>query len=257
SAASSSTDAHKPPPEITAKAFQRSPSTRRIRWLSAIAILIIVGSFITWRLDRSEYWWRNPLVNAQFTPLTDFPETERDAIISRDGKFVAFISDRDGPFDVWAGHIGTGEFQNLTKGRAPDTGNPRVRNLGFLPDGSQLTLEVRIMGRVYSWAVPTMGGSVRPYLDGVELAWSPGGTQIAYHRDTPGDPIFVGPRAEGIGKQIYAPEQRGVHCHYLSWSPDGAFIYFVRGFPPDEMDIWRIRPSGESPEQITFHNSLV
>ncbi|HYR91899.1 MAG TPA: protein kinase [Terriglobia bacterium] len=191
-----------PAPDIAAKAIPRSVSTRRLRWLSLVAVLVVAGGFIAWRLQRSDYWWRNPLVNAQFTPLTDFPESERSAAISRDGKFVAFISDRDGPFDVWAGQIGTGEFQNVTQGRAPDIGNPRVRNLGFSPDGSQLTLEVRIMGRVYA-------------------------------------------------------AERGVHCHYLAWSQDGAFIYFVRGFPPDEMDIWRIKPTGESLEQITFHNSFV
>jgi Tol biopolymer transport system component len=245
-----------PAPSIAAKSVPRSGSTRRLRWPSLIVGLVIAGGFLAWRLDRSEYWWRNPLVNAQFTPLTDFPEAERSATISRDGKFVAFVSDRDGPFDVWAGQIGTGEFHNLTKGRAPDIGNPRVRNLGFSPDGSQLTFEVRITGNVSSWAVPTMGGSVRPYLDGVELAWSPDGTRIAYHTDGPGDPIFVGARDERIGKQIYAAE-RGVHCHYLAWSPEGVFIYFVRGFPPDEMDIWRIKPTGGSPEQITFHNSFV
>ena len=86
-------------------------------------------------------------------------------MISRDGKFVVFLSDRDGPSDVWAGQIGTGEFQNLTKGRAPDIGNPRVRNLSFSPDGSQVSVEVRIMGRAYSWAVPTIG-RVGPALHG-------------------------------------------------------------------------------------------
>src|SRR4030095_3367857 len=166
------------------------------------------------------------------------------------------ISDRDGPFDVWAGQIGTGEFQNLTKGRAPDVGNPRVRNLSFSPDGSQLTFEVRIAGRVHSSAVPTMGGSVKPYMDGVEIIWSPDGTQMAYHTDAAGDPIFVGQRDETIRKELYTPQERRHHCHYLTWSPDAAFIYFVRGFPPDEMDIWRVKPNGESPEQITFHNSL-
>jgi serine/threonine protein kinase len=243
-------------PNIAAKPIPRSLPTRRLAWVSLAALLAIAGALLAWGLDRSDYWWRNPLINAQFTPLTDFPEAERGATISRDGKFVAFISDRDGPFDVWAGQIGTGEFRNLTQGRAPDIGNPRVRNLVFSPDGSQLTHEVRIGGRVASWAVPTMGGSVRPYIDGTELAWSPDGSRMVYHKDTPGDPIFVGTPDDRVGKQIYAAEP-GVHCHYPVWAPDGEFIYFVKGFPPDEMDIWRIKPSGESPEKITFHNSLV
>jgi serine/threonine protein kinase/Tol biopolymer transport system component len=245
-------------PEATAGIPNRSqttPVSRRMLLASVILTLAVAAGVLAWRLDRSEYWWQNPLANAQFMPLTD-SGAEGDAVISRDGKFVVFLSDRDGPSDVWAGQIGTGEFQNLTKGRAPDIGNPRVRNLSFSPDGSQVSVEVRIMGRAYSWAVPTIGGLVRPYMDGVELAWSPDGTRIAYHTDAAGDPIFVAEANQKVGKQIYAAE-RGVHCHYLGWSPKGAFIYFVQGFPPDEMDIWRIRPTGGAAEQITFHNSRV
>jgi len=244
------------PPNSALKTAVTSAPRHKFRWLALIAVLVVAAGVFAWGLDRADYWWRNPLTDAQFTQLTDFPETEGDAVISRDGKFVAFISDRDGPFDVWAGQIGSGEFQNLTKGRAPDIGNPRVRNLTFSPDGSQVAMEVRIAGRSYSWAVPTMGGSVRPYMDGKELAWSPDGTRVAYHTDTTGDPIFVSAPDEKIGKQIYAAEP-GVHCHYLAWSPDGAFIYFARGFPPDEMDIWRIRPTGGTAERVTFHTSRV
>ena len=44
------------------------------------------------------YWGQssavgNPLVGARFTRLTDFPGSENDAAISRDGRFVAFRSD--------------------------------------------------------------------------------------------------------------------------------------------------------------------
>jgi Tol biopolymer transport system component len=49
----------------------------------------------------------------------------------------------------------------------------------------------------------------------------------------------------------------GLHSHFLVWSPDQAFIYFVQGAVPNRMDIWRIRPAGGTPERITNHDSLV
>lgn len=49
----------------------------------------------------------------------------------------------------------------------------------------------------------------------------------------------------------------GVHCHFPVWSPDDAFIYFVRGVPPDDWDIWRVQPSGAGLERITTHNARV
>lgn len=87
-----------------------SASRRRLNWLAAVVALVVAGWVIAWYLGRSDYWWSNPLANARFTPLTDFPGTEGDAAISRDGKFVTFLSDRDGPFDVWVGQIGYGQL---------------------------------------------------------------------------------------------------------------------------------------------------
>src|SRR5205807_3744852 len=42
------------------------------------------------------------------------------------------------------------------------------------------------------------------------------------------------------------------------WSSDGQWIYFARGLDPtDAMDVWRVRPSGESLEQLTEHATAV
>ena len=49
----------------------------------------------------------------------------------------------------------------------------------------------------------------------------------------------------------------GVHCHFPVWSLDDNFIYFVRGVPPDDWDIWRIHPSGAGLERITMQNALI
>jgi Tol biopolymer transport system component len=48
-----------------------------------------------------------------------------------------------------------------------------------------------------------------------------------------------------------------LHSHFPSWSPDGAFIYFVQGLLPDKLDIWRIPATGGRPDRITSHNGRV
>ena len=47
------------------------------------------------------------------------------------------------------------------------------------------------------------------------------------------------------------------HCHHLTWSRDGRYVYFVRGLPLERTDIWRIASTGGEPERITRHNSMV
>ncbi len=232
-------------------------------WAAAAAGLLVVGGAATWQLQRSEYFWRNPLEGAKFTRLTDFEGAEHHATISRDGKFVAFLSERDGRWDAWVSQVGTGDMHNLTKGGVLELRNPGTRTLGFSPDGSLVILWSRVPdssrgGLVDAgWAVPTMGGPVRPYREGIaELDWSPDGRRIVYHPPAPGDPLFITELDEKIGRQIYVA-RTGVHNHFPIWSHDGAFIYFVHGIPLDEMDVWRLRPTGGEPERLTFHDSRV
>src|SRR5206468_544458 len=64
------------------------------RLYTGVALVLAIGLFASmWYLDRAEFFWTNPLANAQFTRLTDFEGAEFDAAISADGKFVAFKSD--------------------------------------------------------------------------------------------------------------------------------------------------------------------
>jgi Tol biopolymer transport system component/DNA-binding winged helix-turn-helix (wHTH) protein len=222
-------------------------------------------------LHRAKFWLTEqphlpppePLARAEFRRLTDFVGAEEQAAISRDGRWVAFISDRDGPSDVFVGQIGTGDFENLTRGAIADLRNPAVRVLNFSPPGSELWILTKTSdasGSVvdYQWTVPVSGGSLRRDCSRIsEIDWSPDGRRIVYHPSAPGDPLFVATADElGSNSQIYiAPP--GIHCHFPLWSRDGETLYFVRGFVPDEMDIWRIQADGRAPEQLTWHNSRV
>ena len=240
-------------------------TSRRLAWWLAASGVVIVGAVLGWRLwpDASP---RDPLAEATFKRLTDWDGAEQQVAISRDGKFVAFISDRSGTWDAWVGQIGADSFSNLTNGRAPELRNHEVPNVGFTPDGSLVTLWVRLTDpangvQSSGWTVPTIGGQLRPYMDRYApnvavVDWSPDARRLVYHTGNPGDPLFVHDLEQRTARQLLVSNS-GVHNHFPVWSPDGAFIYFVRGFPPDQMDLWRIRADGGTPERLTFHESRV
>src|ERR1700681_4098636 len=61
-----------------------------------------MGSVYASRAD----FWRNPIADARFQTVTDFDGAAEGAAVSRDGQFVAFLSDRDGQVDVWVTQVG-------------------------------------------------------------------------------------------------------------------------------------------------------
>jgi Tol biopolymer transport system component len=255
-----------PSPNPTAPPPQRSATStslpmRFVLALAAAGITLAIGACL-W-LQRTEYFWRSPIAAARFQSLTDFGGVEQDAAVSRDGHFVAFLSDRDGQMDVWITQVGSGEFHNLTHGSVPELVNPSIRTLGFSPDGSLVTFWVRKPGGskggdIGIWAAPTLGGEPRLYLEGVaEFDWSHDGSRLTYHTPGPGDPLFVsdgGVRSES--RPIFTASA-GLHSHFPLWAPDAAFIYFVQGSLPDKLDIWRVSATGGAPERITSHNGRV
>jgi Tol biopolymer transport system component len=245
-------------------ASQPAPGIKRNRrryWWIAAAVAIAGGVAAIGWVQKTERFWRNPIGEVQFQTLADFDGTERAAAVSRDGKFVAFLSSRDGHTDVWVTQPGSGQFHNLTRGSAPELVNPSVRTLGFSPDGSLVTFWVRQPAgegaQVGIWAVPTLGGPFRPYLEGAaEFDWSHDGTRLAYHTAAQGDPLFVTEGTTHADRSIFAGPA-GLHSHFPLWAPDDRFIYVVYGALPDKLDIWRLKPSGGPPERITSHNGLV
>ena len=116
--------------------------------------------------------------------------------------------------------------------------------------------------------MPLTGGTPRPFLARGQSApsWSPDDTRLAYIGSSePGDPLSLADRTGADPRPIVVHDpgkeaffRKGVHTHNPVWSPDGQWIYFVHGADPfGEMEVWRMRPSGELPEQLTHQNAPV
>jgi Tol biopolymer transport system component len=232
------------------------------RWLVVALVLVGAAGAAAWAIRYSGHPWRSPLDEAHFTRVVDFPGFTQAAAISRDGRLVAFLGEQGGHTDAWVSELGTGLYRNLTRGQALELVNPSVRTLGFSPDSSLVSIWTRGSdgshpSDVNIISVPARGGIVAPYLRGVaEFDWSHKGMRLVYHTTAPGDPLFVRDQGSATsgGRKIYTGPA-GVHCHFPVWSADDEYIYFMRGVPPDDWDLWRIRPTGSNLEQLTSQHS--
>jgi serine/threonine protein kinase/WD40 repeat protein len=239
-------------------------------WLPWAAVAALAAGVAVWEMGRPPAI-ENPLATARFSRLTDWAGTESHAEISSDGRFVVFLADREGQFDLWVSPVGTWKFTNLTQDRPPlDSPSILLRSFGFSGDGAEIWFsptEVRgqnpssVAPRTEAkMLMPLLGGKPRPFLGekSETPAWSPDGMRLAYFMNGNGDPLFVADRTGADARQIFLSQQKGMHSHNPVWSPDGQWIYFVHGMNPTEkMDIWRIQPSGEALERLTDQNAAV
>ena len=236
---------------------QRGSSGGWSPWLALATLALVVGAWELWR-DRGTL--DNPLADATFTPFTNWEGNEEGGEISPNGELVAFLSDRDGEFDLWVSQVGTETFENLTSNIAPlAPSGSIVRKLGFSADGSQIWFNP---GDGKPPAImPWTGATHKPFLEsGTNTpAWSPDGKAVVYvdkaNRD---DPIYLADASGGDKRQILGPGT--LKNMNPVWSPDSKWIYFGRGSEPQdetEIDVWRLRPSGGPPERITTQHLAI
>ncbi len=252
-------DAELGPRDSPPAAAKSNARGRAVTLLIGGAMAFLAVGALLW-MQRTDRFWRNPIAGAAYQSLTGFDGQNEAAAVSRDGQFVAFLSDRGGRTDVWVTQVGSGQFHNLTHGIEGELVNPAVRTLGFSPDGSLVMFWLRRKSPeqdISIWAVPTLGGEPRPYLAGAaEAVWSPDGNQIAYHTPGPGDPLFItnGKDLSHTRPVLVAPP--GLHNHFQVWAP-GNRIYFVKGSLPDQLDVWRVGLQGEAAQRITSQTTRV
>jgi TolB protein len=189
--------------------------------------------------------------------LPDRPATWADAVqmtfdqafvefadISRDGRTLAYSSDRTGNQDLWLMPIG-GDPRQLTADPAPDW-NPLQS-----PDGSQLAFYSYRTGDREVWVMPSAGGAATQLtrsrgLD-VPLSWSPDGRQLAIRSERTGNSEIWVMAADGT--QLRQITNHPAGDHHPSWSPDGESLVFMslRGGRPQ---VWKTAVTGGEPELL-------
>ena len=247
-----------------------APGRRRTTWMPWIALAVLGAAVVAWEARRPATTTDdNPLANATFSRVTNWEGTEEHAEISPDGRWVTFVADKAGQLDVWVSQVGTGKFDNLTADLDPllTPGN-LLRSLGFSGNGSEIWFNPEGNPGLEKVLMPLTGGIRRAFLGRGRSApsWSPDNADLVYLGSSEaGDPLYIADRTGGDARPIPVADEgteafvrKGVHTHNPVWSPDGEWIYFVHGREAaGEMDVWRMRPSGESPDRLTHQNAPV
>ena len=164
-----------------------APANAWLKWLPWVALLALAAALVAWEAWRSVpiEVAGNPLANATFARVTDWAGTEEQADISPDGRFVTFVADKAGEFDVWVSQVGTGRFQNLTLDGPPMvTPGNLLRSLGFNGDGSEIWFNPEGNPGREKVLLPITGGTPRPFLRrGYSTpSWSPDNARLALIR---------------------------------------------------------------------------
>ena len=238
------------------------PVTRGVGWWPWVALATLALAVSAWLVLRPVPI-ENPLPSEGFTRLTDWAGSEGFAEISPDGKVVAFLADLHGEIDFFSIQLGAERFINLTESLGATNPVSILRWTGFFADSARVWFNV--LPRTQKMEVPWSGGTPRNFL--VEGAHTPAWStddRLVYFDNQQDDALMLADSAGRNATKIDinwaaagADPGNHRHNHNMVWSPDNEWIYFVSGNVRDwnhqanEMDIWRVAPSGGVPERLT------
>jgi eukaryotic-like serine/threonine-protein kinase len=147
----------------------------RRRWMPIVAataalVIAAIAGFLTWQarppVTAPEIW--------RLRRLTSDSGATLSPAISRDGRLVAYVSDRASAdaMDLWVQQTDGGDSVQLTR-------NLRFcLDPAFSPDGSRIVVRCDEPPSIY--VVPTFGGLPRKLADGESPQFSPDGSRISY-----------------------------------------------------------------------------
>jgi serine/threonine protein kinase/Tol biopolymer transport system component len=215
---------------------------RRFAWIRILSVLAAVAAAAAagYLLHPSSAVSSGPDgSDLTVTLLTTDPGYEAEPTFSPDGRTIAYVSDRDGNFEIYLQQISGGPAINLTKNAAADI------QPAFSPDGREIAFVSNRAGAtdVFHaapglplvggdiWIMPALGGPARKIVEkGNFPSWTPDGSEILYvHGSFRSCKIARVPAAGGESRDIPIEDAFVARYFYPHLSRDGRWLLYQNG----------------------------
>lgn len=213
-------------PSFSSRLLQGSHSKKAFVLVSLVIVGISLGLVLRGLLGRSNNQSRP--VNPRLTKLTNTGNV-RDAAISPDGKYIAYVVEDVGQYSIWVRQVNTtSAFQVVSAVKTI------LGGLNFSGDGNfiyYVTWPPNNSNTLYQ--VPLFGGASKEIIARVDsdVTVSPDGGRLAFVRRVPEKSamaLFIA-NADGTDEQLMA--MTGTPMYFVgtgpAWSPDGKMLVCV------------------------------
>jgi Tol biopolymer transport system component len=200
-----------------------------VGWIGGFAAGAAIVAALAWWIARS-----STAAMMHFSAVTSFAGVQAQPALSPDGRSVAYISNRDGHYNVYVGLVHGGDPVQITRDAAMKT------RPSWSPDGGTLAYaQLNDSGGWDIWEVPALGGLPRKVvLNAADPAWTPDGHSIVYQNLNDEQIWIAGTEGESAHALVHAVPYRWETEPRLS--PDGRFVAFAvrsTGGPYGELGI--------------------
>ncbi len=178
---------------------------------------VVLASAVAWWAERSG----SAHAAMHFSPVTSFAGVQAQPALSPDGRSVAFISNRDGSYNVYVGLVRGGELVQVTHGASLKS------RPSWSPDGSTLAYaQMNDFGTMDVWEVSALGGSPRMVLqDANDPTWTPDSRSLLYENMVDGAIWTSG--VSGENPRLLVRMDPGQAATELRMSPDSRMVAFA------------------------------
>jgi len=159
---------------------------------------------------------------------------------------IAFVSDRDGNFEIYSMNPDGSGVVPLTTDSGEDW------NPAWSPDGNKLAFASTRSGNFDIWVMNSDGGGLTQVTDDAASdhtpTWSPDGTEIAFTSTRTGGEDIYKTNSDGSGVDMRLTEDPALDAA-PAWSPDGSKIAF-RSLREGYWEIFTMDPDGSNETEL-------